>query len=225
MKIFEFHTNILEICSIILCDILPALVQILVWRRTGTKLYLSQWYLSLLTYICVTRPRRVDDHRPCMSFTYCFLLQSDQAGWTCRSDYMADMNVRARQIASFLTEITYCICSMCNHIAIKKIFMHMCIPRCTVTYGELIETRYVITILQQQYHYNDVIMGAMASQITSLTIVYSAVCSDQRKHQSSASPAFVRGNSPMNGECPAQSASNADKTRSIFFKNLTIDIP
>ena len=43
-------------------------------------------------------------------------------------------------------------------------------------------------------HYNDVIMGAMASQITSLTIVYSTIYSgaDQRKHQSSASLAFVR---------------------------------
>ena len=38
-------------------------------------------------------------------------------------------------------------------------------------------------------------MGAMASQITSLTIVYSTVYSDadQRKHQSSASLAFVWG--------------------------------
>ena len=36
-------------------------------------------------------------------------------------------------------------------------------------------------------------MGAVASQITSLTIVYSTVYSDaeQRKHQSSASLAFV----------------------------------
>ena len=43
------------------------------------------------------------------------------------------------------------------------------------------------------FHYNDVIMGAIASQITSLTIVYSIVYSDadQRKHQSSASLAFV----------------------------------
>ena len=56
-------------------------------------------------------------------------------------------------------------------------------------------------------HYNDVIMGAMASQFTSLTIVYSTVYSgaDQRKHQSSASLAFVRGihrwpvNSPHKG--------------------------
>ena len=45
------------------------------------------------------------------------------------------------------------------------------------------------------YHYNDVIMGAIASQIISLTIVYSTVYSDadQRKYQSSASLAFVRG--------------------------------
>ena len=45
------------------------------------------------------------------------------------------------------------------------------------------------------YHYGDVIMGALASQITSLMIVYSTVYlgTDQRKHQSSASLAFVRG--------------------------------
>ena len=44
-------------------------------------------------------------------------------------------------------------------------------------------------------HYNGVIMSAMASQITSLTSVYSTVypVADQRKHQSSASLAFVRG--------------------------------
>ena len=43
--------------------------------------------------------------------------------------------------------------------------------------------------------YSDVIMGAMVSQITSLTIVYSTVYSgaDQRRHQSSASLAFVWG--------------------------------
>ena len=44
-------------------------------------------------------------------------------------------------------------------------------------------------------HYSDVIMGTIASQITSLTIVYSADYwdADQRKHQSSASLAFVWG--------------------------------
>ena len=51
-------------------------------------------------------------------------------------------------------------------------------------------------------HCNDVIMGAMVSQITSLTIVYLTIYSgaNQRKHQSSASQAFVRGihRSPVN---------------------------
>ena len=44
-------------------------------------------------------------------------------------------------------------------------------------------------------HHNNVIMGSIASPITSLTIVYSTVYSDadQRKHHSSASPAFVQG--------------------------------
>ena len=67
-------------------------------------------------------------------------------------------------------------------------------------------------------HYCDVIMGAVTSQITSLTIVYSTVYSDadQRKHQSSVSLAFVRGirqgpvNSPGTGEFPAQIASNVE---------------
>ena len=47
----------------------------------------------------------------------------------------------------------------------------------------------------QPNHSSDVIMGAMASQITSLNIVYSTVYSDadHRTHQSSASRAFVRG--------------------------------
>ena len=56
-------------------------------------------------------------------------------------------------------------------------------------------------------HHSDVIMTAMASQITSLTVVHSTVYSgaDQRKHQSSASQAFVGGihrwpvNSPRKG--------------------------
>ena len=52
-----------------------------------------------------------------------------------------------------------------------------------------------ITIHTTFNHHSDVIMGAMASLITSLTIVYSPVHSgaDQRKHQSSAPLAFVRG--------------------------------
>ena len=48
--------------------------------------------------------------------------------------------------------------------------------------------------LWKKCHYSDVIMSAMLSQITGVSIVYSTVCScaDQRKHQSFASLAFVR---------------------------------
>ena len=44
-------------------------------------------------------------------------------------------------------------------------------------------------------HYSDIIMDMMASQTTSLTIVYSTIYSDadQRKYQSSASLAFMQG--------------------------------
>ena len=54
-------------------------------------------------------------------------------------------------------------------------------------------------------------MGAIASQITSLTIVFSSVYLDidQRKHQSSASLAYV-GNSPEADEFPAHMASNTE---------------
>ena len=56
-------------------------------------------------------------------------------------------------------------------------------------------------------HYNDVIMSAMASQTTGVSVVFSTVYSgaDQRKQQNSASLAFVRGihqwpvNSPHKG--------------------------
>ena len=55
---------------------------------------------------------------------------------------------------------------------------------------------------RMNYHCCDVIMDTMASQFTSLAIVYSTVYlgTDQRKYQSSASLAFVRGihRGPMN---------------------------
>ena len=64
----------------------------------------------------------------------------------------------------------------------------------------------VLTTKLHKYHYNDVIMGAMASQIISLTILYSTVYSGaDKKNPSSASLAFVRGihrwpvNSPHKG--------------------------
>ena len=57
---------------------------------------------------------------------------------------------------------------------------------------------------EKMQHYNDVIMNTIASQITSSTIVYSAVYSgaDQRKYQSSLSLAFVWGIHRWPVNCP-----------------------
>ena len=61
------------------------------------------------------------------------------------------------------------------------------------TQNKVLQNR--VNILKIYWHYNDDIMGAMTSQITSLTIIYSTIYlgADQRKHQSSASLAFVWG--------------------------------
>ena len=69
-------------------------------------------------------------------------------------------------------------------------------------------------------------MGGVASQITSLTIVYSTVYwdADQRKHQSSASLAFVRG-IHRSGEFPAQMASNAENVPIWWRHHDTSNIP
>ena len=63
-------------------------------------------------------------------------------------------------------------------------------------------------------HCSDVTKVAMTSQITNLTIVYSTVYSrpDQRKHQSSASLAFVRGIH----QWPLNSPHKWPVTRKIF---------
>ena len=65
------------------------------------------------------------------------------------------------------------------------------------SWDQTITHQFLPTVMRPSclYHCNDVIITTMASQITSLTVVYSIVYSgiDQRKHQSSASLAFVRG--------------------------------
>ena len=70
------------------------------------------------------------------------------------------------------------------------------------------------THMRTDNHYNDVIMRAIASQITGVSIVCSAVCSGayQRKHQSPASLAFVRGIHRR----PVNSSHKGPVTRKMF---------
>ena len=60
------------------------------------------------------------------------------------------------------------------------------------------------------YHYNDIIMGVIASQITSPTIVYSTVYSDINQENIKAPRHWpLCGEFTVTGEIPAQMASNA----------------
>ena len=108
-------------------------------------------------------------------------------------------------IMVFCTCFSYVISSYLSHVRNLPIFFRVT------------SLDYFIGLPQRQWsnpelmciisHYKDVIMSAMAPQITSLMIVYSIVYwdADQRKHQSSASLAFVWGihrwpvNSPHKG--------------------------
>ena len=75
-----------------------------------------------------------------------------------------------------------------------------------------------------QWHSCDVIIGAMASEITSLAILYQTVHSgaDQRKHRGSASLAFVWSIQRWpTGEFPAQRESNA-KNVSIWWRQYVV---
>ena len=69
-------------------------------------------------------------------------------------------------------------------------------------------------------HYSDVIMSAMASQITRITIVYPSVYSgaDQRKRSKLRVTGLCEGKSPVSGEFPAQRAINA-KNVSIWLRH------
>ena len=70
-------------------------------------------------------------------------------------------------------------------------------------------------------HYNEVIMGAMASLITSLTIVYSRRSLFRRRSKKTSKlcvTGICAGNSPGTGEFPAQMASNVENV-SIWWRH------
>ena len=69
-------------------------------------------------------------------------------------------------------------------------------------------------------HYNDVMMSAVASQITSLTIVYWAVYSRRRSKKTTKFRVIglSAGKSPVTGEFPAQGASYGENV-SIWWRH------
>ena len=67
---------------------------------------------------------------------------------------------------------------------------------------------------------SDVMMSAMASQITGVSIIYSTVCSgaELKKKSKLRVTGLCAGNSPVTGEFPAQRASNAENV-SIWWRH------
>ena len=108
-----------------------------------------------------------------------------------------DVNVMSILLCSYVNIISYAICAW---LWLLCFFEHViCIYFCIIS-SILIGFMWSLYPCSNSHfdHYNDVIMGTMASQITSLALVYLTIYSgaDQRNHQSSASLAFVRGDSP-----------------------------
>ena len=78
----------------------------------------------------------------------------------------------------------------------------------------------IVRATTQIKHYNDVIMSALASQITSLTIVYSTVYlrRGSKKTSKLRVTGLCEGNSPVTGEFPAERTSNAENV-SIWWRH------
>ena len=104
-------------------------------------------------------------------------------GWCCRIDASAiSQKIPLRYVLIIWIKIRL------RYIFITEMEME-------VTFDSTSTSARVIELIISRNHYRDVIMSTMASQITSLPIVYPTVYSgaDQRRHQSSASLASVWG--------------------------------
>ena len=108
-----------------------------------------------------------------------------------------------------------------NNIAcfsFKSIFFQVLAPSSMSTLnlfriGNIAKSRHL------PWHYNDVIMGAIASKITSLTIIYSTVYSSESKGNIKAPRHWpLWGISPETDQLPAQMASNAENV-SIWWRH------
>ena len=95
----------------------------------------------------------------------------------------------------------------------QSILMSWYIRRCCLSWSKPLTSTKI-------KHKNEVIMSAMASQITSLMIVYSAANWKRRSKKTSKLlvTGLREGNSPVTGEFPAQRASNA-KNVSIWWRH------
>ena len=119
-----------------------------------------------------------------------FFLASSCQTWTCHSAWY-----KIRQVYNIVTYQINKQLHQCVIITAKstsKILIKIFPVNNLVSHMALVG---YCGVHMRTFHYDDVTMGTMAAQITSLAIVYSTFYSgaDQSKHQSSASMAFVWG--------------------------------
>ena len=116
--------------------------------------------------------------------------------WTNVDMSFREMNLKNTLVNYYHIPQDHCVNCPALHIAAVlslNALSNIALVRCYIKEKNWTYVRWTVECIIS--HYSDVIMDTMASQITSLTIVYSTVYSstDQRKHQSYASLAFVRG--------------------------------
>ena len=128
-------------------------------------------------------------YRPPMLFRYI-------TSWTFTHHLTVNNQFNRHKVLQWTTFVCYLV-----SCTFRQFYRFIVLPNAVEKYPSSTKIHRQLAIAHIKYllyikmHYDDIIMGAMASQITSLTIVYSTAHSgaDQRKHQSSASLAFVRG--------------------------------
>ena len=149
----------------------------------ATSHYLNQWWHSLSMHICHGQPQWVNGKFPQWMGQLFNKVNVGSFRFLkhCLPHVAMKYNINCLQVLPQLS------CGDTRQIRLRFKWFNAYFTKSVAC----LEERLAIAKL----HYNDVIMGAMASQITSLTIVYSTVYSgaNQRKHHSSASLAFVNG--------------------------------
>ena len=164
------------------------------WRRTGEMPLSEPVMVRFPTHICVTRPQWVKVKTPLKLVRYSLTHSTSRWSYFILSTRLNLTNINPNFLptgsgpqqqqpgSSWLPGPHAVPMPQQHHRGPQRLRQHS---------GYRLQCKYT----EKVCHYNDGIMSAMASQIGSLAIVCSTVYSgtDQRKHQSSASLAFVRG--------------------------------
>ena len=194
-------------------------MQVFIWRNKKQQ-WPPRWF-GTEKAICVNQSW------PCW-LTYICPLVFDEFKYVIAGGHM-HIDLTTRRIISFITRAVLTLISSWGRNVIYSVLpgaLRTLWESCIATYIACVRRNisksiwYLFVSSQSNLylallsHYSAVIMGMMESQITSLSIVYSTICSGayQRKHLSAAAMAFVRGIH----RCPVNSPSKWPITPKMF---------